>query len=57
MKTTPKIKQILNLTTTHQKGSHTNMIIPPTTKITGCNNHWSLISLNINGISFSIKKT
>ena len=32
------------------KDSHTN-IIPPLRKITGSNNHFSLLSLNINGQS------
>jgi hypothetical protein len=38
-----------------KEDSHTNMI-PPLTKIIGSNNHFSLISLNINGLN-SPKKT
>jgi exonuclease III len=33
-----------------------NRIPPPTTKITGSNSHFSLISLNINGLDSSIKR-
>jgi exonuclease III len=32
------------------------MIPPLTTKIKGTNNHWSLISLNISGLNFPIKR-
>jgi hypothetical protein len=41
---------------TNPKGSHTNIILPLTTKITGSNNHYSLISLNINGLNSPIKR-
>jgi hypothetical protein len=33
-----------------------NINSPLTTIITGTNNHWSLISLNINGLSSPIKR-
>jgi hypothetical protein len=55
--TTPNKKQGINLFTTNPKeDSHTNIIPPLTTKITGSNNHWSLISLNINGLNSPIKR-
>jgi hypothetical protein len=45
----PRKRQENNLLTTNPKeDSHTTMIPPLTTKITGSNNHFSLISLNIN---------
>jgi hypothetical protein len=37
--------------TNKQKKKHTH-----TNKITGFNNHWSLISLNINELNFPIKR-
>ena len=43
------------LSTNPKEGSHTN-IIPPLTKITGSNNHFSLISLDINGLNSPIKR-
>jgi hypothetical protein len=55
--TTPKEKQEINLLKTNRKEeSHTNVILPLTTKITGSNNHWSLLCLNINGLTASIKR-
>jgi hypothetical protein len=33
-----------------------NIIPPLTTKITGSNTHWSLVSFNINGLNYSIKR-
>ena len=50
-------KQDRNLLSTNPKeGSHTNTIPPLTTKITGSNNHFSLISLNINVNNSPIKR-
>jgi hypothetical protein len=43
--TTPYKKQESNLSTNPKEESHTNIIPPLTTKITGTNNHYSLISL------------
>jgi hypothetical protein len=51
----PRKKQESNLSTNPKEDSHTNVILPLTTKITGSNNHFSLISLNINGLNSSIK--
>ena len=36
-----------------KEGKHTNST---TKKVTGVNNHWSLISLNVNGLNSPIKK-
>jgi hypothetical protein len=44
------------LSTNPKEDSDTNIIPPPTTKITGSNNHWFLISLNINGHNSPIKR-
>jgi hypothetical protein len=53
--TTPQKKQESNLHSTNpQEDSHTNIKI--TSKITGCNNHYSLKSLNINGLNSPIKR-
>jgi hypothetical protein len=49
-------KQESNLSTNLKEDSHTNIIPPLTTKITGSNNHFSLISLNINGFNSPIKR-
>jgi hypothetical protein len=46
--TTLQKKQENILPTNPKEDRHTNMIPPLTTKITGSNNHFSLISLNIN---------
>jgi hypothetical protein len=46
--TTPQ-KRILS--TNPKEDSHTNIIPPLTTKITGSNNNFFLISLNINGFN------
>jgi len=55
--TTPQKKQESNLLATNPKEERDTNIIPPlTTKITGNNNHYSLISLNINGLSSPIKR-
>jgi hypothetical protein len=42
------------LSTNPKEDSHTNIKI--TSKITGSNNHYSLISFNINGLYFPIKR-
>jgi hypothetical protein len=56
-KTTPNIKQKSNLLSINPKeDSDTNIIPPLITKITGSNNPYSLISLNINGLNFPNKK-
>ena len=36
-----------------KEGIHTNS---PTKKVTEVNNHWSLISLNVNGVNLPIKR-
>jgi hypothetical protein len=42
----PKIKQENNLSTSLKEDSHMNKIPTLTTKITGSNNNFSLVSLN-----------
>jgi hypothetical protein len=54
--TTPWKKQVSNPSTNPNEDSHTNIIPPITTKITGSNNHYSFTSLNINGLSSTIKR-
>ena len=54
--TSPQEKQGSNLSTNPKEDSHTNIIPPLTTKITGSNNHFSLISLNINVLNSPIKR-
>jgi len=55
--TMPYKKEESNLLAPHQKEeSHTNIIPPLTTKITG-NNHYSLISIKINRLNSPNKKT
>ena len=56
--TSTKTQTIDYLTVANPKEGKTHTIIPPTmkTKITGTSNHWSLISLNINGLNSSIKR-
>jgi hypothetical protein len=49
-------KQDSNLSTNPKEDSHTNTILPLTTKITRSNNHFPLISLNINGLNSPIKR-
>jgi hypothetical protein len=51
-----KKKQERSLSTNPKEDSHTNIIPSLTTKITGSNNHFSLISLNINGLNSPIKR-
>ena len=54
---TPKKKQESNpLSTNSKEDSHTNIIPYLTTKITERNNHYSLISLNISGLNYPIKR-
>jgi hypothetical protein len=43
------------LSTNPKEDSHTIIILPLTTKITGSSNHYFLISLNINGLNSPIK--
>jgi hypothetical protein len=54
--TTPYKKQESNISTNPNKESHINIIPSLTTKITGSNNHFSLLSLNINGLNSPIKR-
>ena len=55
--TTPYKKQENDLHSTNTKeDSHTNIISPLITKITGSKNHYSLISININALNASIKR-
>jgi hypothetical protein len=50
-------KQETNLLSTNPKeNSHTTIMPHLTTKITGINNHYSLIFLNINGLNSPIKR-
>jgi hypothetical protein len=49
-------KQESNLSTNPKESSHTIKIPPISTKITGSNNHYSLISLNVNGLNSPNKK-
>jgi hypothetical protein len=44
-------KQKSYLSTNPEEDRHINIIPPLTTQITGSNNHFSLISLNINGFN------
>jgi hypothetical protein len=53
---TPCKKQESNPSTNLKEDSQKNRIITLTTKITGSNNYFSLISLNINGINSPIKR-
>ena len=48
-------KRESNLSTNPEEDSHTIIIPPVTTKITGSNNHFSIKSLNINGFHSYIK--
>jgi hypothetical protein len=52
----PKKKVESNPLTNLKEDSHKNRIPTLTTKITGSNKYFSLISLNINGLSFPIKR-
>ena len=56
--TTPKkTQEIKHFRINPKEENHIHIIPPPATKITGTNNHLSLISLNINGLNFPIKYT
>ena len=44
-------QEMNHLTINTKEENHTNTIPPLTRKITGTNNHWSLIFLSINGLS------
>jgi hypothetical protein len=55
-KLNPRKKHESNISVNPKEDSHANRIPPLTTKITGTNNHFFLISLNINGLSSSIKR-
>jgi hypothetical protein len=52
----PKKKQESNLSTNIKEDSHMNRIATLTTKISGSNNYFSLISLNISGLNSPIKR-
>jgi len=54
--TTPYRKQEYSFLAMKQKERQTNIIPPLTTKITGSNNHYSLIFLNIKGLNSPIKR-
>ena len=57
MKRTPNKNQDINLFTTNPKEEkHANIISCLPTKITGTNNHWTLIFFNINELSSPIKR-
>jgi exonuclease III len=45
-----------NLSTNPKEDSHTNIISTLTRKLTGSNNHFSLLSLNINELNYPIKR-
>jgi hypothetical protein len=53
---TTQKKQENTLLTNLKEDSHINIILPLTTKITGSNNHLSLISLNIKGFTSPIRR-
>jgi hypothetical protein len=52
----PYKKQESNLSTNLKEDSHKNRIPTLTTKITGSNNYFSLITFNINGLNSPIKR-
>lgn len=52
--TAKKTQEINHLTTNHKEENHANIIPLLKTKITGTNNHWSLISCKINGLNSPI---
>ena len=54
--TIPQKNQETKLLTNQKEDSHTNIILPLITKITGSKNHFSLISLNIGEFNFPIKR-
>jgi hypothetical protein len=52
-----KSKEVIFFQQTQKKiATHTHTTPSLTTKITGSNNHFSLISLNINGLNSPIKR-
>jgi len=46
-----KSKKLIVLATKQREEKNTNIISHPNTNITGSNNHYSFISLNINGLN------
>jgi hypothetical protein len=54
--TTKKRQEIKHFTANPKEENRTHIIPPLTTKITGTNNHLSLISLNINVLNSPVKK-
>jgi hypothetical protein len=53
--TIPKKRPESNVLSTNPKeDSHTNIIPPLTTKITGSNNHYSIIPINMDGLNSPI---
>ena len=56
METTPEKNQESNPSTNIKEDSFKNRIPTLTTKITGNNNYFSVISLNINGLNPQIKR-
>ena len=56
METTPYKKQESNPSTNLKEDSHKNRISTLTTKITGSNNYFFLISLNTNGLNSPIRR-
>jgi hypothetical protein len=52
----PRKKQESNLSTNPKEDSHIILIPPLIRKITGSNNHYNLISLNINVLNSPIKR-
>ena len=56
METSLMEKQEINLARNPKEEKHIDIILPLTTKITGNNNHYSLISLNIDGLNSTIKR-
>ena len=54
--TQEKKQEMIIFTINTNEEKHTNIIPTLTTKITGTNHHWSLISLNISGLNFPIKR-
>ena len=58
MATSTKTHTIDDLITGNTKGEKRHKLTSPMmkTKLTGDSNHWSLISLNVNGLNSSIKR-
>jgi hypothetical protein len=53
---TRKSKKVIFFKQTPKEDSHTDIIPTLKTKVTGSNNYYSLISLNINGLNSPIKR-